>query len=190
LISIAYGSKLDLCKCVFKAGVSRQQKQAALDYVCGTAGVDCGPINRGGKDFYPVAGAAHQDWAINEYFQEHREDPDNSCDFSGTATVICEACVCVVKENATDSDMLAQKKTLCANMDCQPVDDPEGAHFKPNTTKDHVSWVVGEFYKTHDWTYESCNNVKVVQLLPEACYPPPIKSVQFNSNMKKYKYRY
>jgi hypothetical protein len=38
--------------------------------------------------------------------KEHREDPDSSCDFSGTARVLCETCDCVLKKNSTEADLM------------------------------------------------------------------------------------
>jgi hypothetical protein len=55
-------------------------------------------------------------------------------------------------------------------MNCQPIDDPDGAHYLPNTLEDHAKWAVTEFYKAHDYTTEACKG-KIVGLVPEACYP-------------------
>jgi hypothetical protein len=97
----------DDCRCIFLAGTSQSQKLGALNYVCG-AGLDCSPIQQGGPDFYPNTIESHASWAIDAWFQAHRDNPGQSCDFSGTAEIICEECDCVLQKNATSAQLKVQ----------------------------------------------------------------------------------
>lgn len=93
----------DNCKCIFLAGTTQSKKLDALNYVC--ANFDCSPINQGGPDFIPNTIESHSAWAIDAWFQAHRDTPGVSCDFSGSAEIICEDCQCLFLPNATTTQM-------------------------------------------------------------------------------------
>lgn len=106
----------DNCKCIFLAGTPQAKKLAALNYVC--ANMDCSPINPGGVDYQPDTIESHSSWAIavckiqlsqltniKAWFQAHRDMPGVSCDFGGTAEIICEDCECLLKPNVTTAEM-------------------------------------------------------------------------------------
>lgn len=71
--------------CVAKAGLSEDELQANLDYVCGQ-GLDCSPIQPGGACFEPATVASHATYAMNLLYQKSDKNP-SSCDFSQTATL-------------------------------------------------------------------------------------------------------
>lgn len=77
--------KQDETWCVPKAGLSEDELQANLDYVCGQ-GLDCSPIQPGGACFEPATVASHATYAMNLLYQKSDRNP-LSCDFSHTATL-------------------------------------------------------------------------------------------------------
>lgn len=140
----------DDCRCIFLAGTSQGQKLGALNYVC--ANLDCSPIQQGGADYYPDTIESHASWAIDAWFQAHRDSPGTSCDFSGTAEIICEDCTCVLETNATIPQLkvcLVFRGTnsqsaiafVCGNYNCTPIY-PGGDHYEPNTPQNHAAWAV------------------------------------------------
>eukprot|EP01126_Amoeba_proteus_P010481 TRINITY_DN1408_c0_g1_i3.p1 TRINITY_DN1408_c0_g1~~TRINITY_DN1408_c0_g1_i3.p1 ORF type:complete len:183 (-),score=5.27 TRINITY_DN1408_c0_g1_i3:55-603(-) len=156
----------DNCRCVFNGGVSAAQKLAALNYVC--ANLDCSPIQQNGTCFYPDTIESHSLWAIDAWFQANRNQPSVSCDFSGTAHILCETCVCDFVANATNTQMKDAMTYVCGNFDCSPIM-PGGSHYLPNTLTAHASWAVNAWYQAHLWTYEGCQFDFATVLNPEDC---------------------
>ncbi|CAN1219320.1 Glucan endo-1,3-beta-glucosidase 1, partial [Linum perenne] len=72
--------------CVAKAGTSATSLQAALDYACGTGGVDCSQIQQGAACYNPNTLQNHASFAFNNYYQKN--PVATSCDFGGTAAVV------------------------------------------------------------------------------------------------------
>ncbi|KAK7264301.1 hypothetical protein RJT34_31908 [Clitoria ternatea] len=72
--------------CIPKGGVTDDQLQANIDYVCGSQGIDCGPIQPGGACYEPNTVASHAAFAMNLYYQKVGRNPWN-CDFSQSATL-------------------------------------------------------------------------------------------------------
>lgn len=77
--------KQDETWCVPKAGLSEDELQVNLDYVCGQ-GLDCSPIQPGGACFEPATVTSHATYAMNLLYQKSDRNP-LSCDFSHTATL-------------------------------------------------------------------------------------------------------
>lgn len=73
LFALTLSVTSDNCKCIFLAGTAQAKKLDALNYVC--ANFDCSPINQGGRDFIPNTIESHSAWAIDSWFQAHRDSP-------------------------------------------------------------------------------------------------------------------
>ncbi|XP_008783477.2 LOW QUALITY PROTEIN: glucan endo-1,3-beta-glucosidase 7 [Phoenix dactylifera] len=72
--------------CVPKEGATDEELQANLDYACGQAGVDCGPIQPGGACYEPNTLRSHAAYAMNQLYQVAGRNPWN-CDFSQSAAL-------------------------------------------------------------------------------------------------------
>eukprot|EP01124_Arcella_intermedia_P017924 TRINITY_DN24910_c0_g1_i1.p1 TRINITY_DN24910_c0_g1~~TRINITY_DN24910_c0_g1_i1.p1 ORF type:complete len:178 (-),score=23.83 TRINITY_DN24910_c0_g1_i1:31-564(-) len=164
LVCVSLGQP-DNCRCVFKVGTQQQQKLGALDYVC--ANFNCSAINPGGPCQYPDTIEAHSSWAIDAWFQAHRDNAF-SCDFGGIAELLCESCQCMTTTNATDIQMKDAITFVCAYTDCTPIF-PGGSHYLPNTLTDHCNWAVNAWYQAHSWAPESCDFNHMAALQPQDC---------------------
>ncbi|XP_057526088.1 PLASMODESMATA CALLOSE-BINDING PROTEIN 3-like [Amaranthus tricolor] len=71
--------------CVASQTAARLSLQMALDYACGHGGVDCSPIQPGGRCYHPNTLHDHASFAFNNYYQKN--PIPNSCNFGGTAIV-------------------------------------------------------------------------------------------------------
>lgn len=80
------GKKGTMGWCVPRDGVSDEELQANLDYVCGTAGLDCRPIQPGGACYLPNTVRSHAAYAMNILYQTSGRNPWN-CDFRQSATL-------------------------------------------------------------------------------------------------------
>jgi len=56
--------------------------------------MNCGPIQPGGANFEPNTIESHASWAIDAWFKSHSSQPRYSCDFSGSARLMCADCHC------------------------------------------------------------------------------------------------
>ncbi|XP_010942826.1 glucan endo-1,3-beta-glucosidase 7 [Elaeis guineensis] len=72
--------------CVPKEGATDEELQTNLDYACGQAGVDCGPIQPGGACYEPNTVRSHAAYAMNQLYQMSGRNPWN-CDFQQSATL-------------------------------------------------------------------------------------------------------
>ncbi|XP_027346446.1 PLASMODESMATA CALLOSE-BINDING PROTEIN 5-like [Abrus precatorius] len=72
--------------CVAKNNAEDASLQAALDWVCGAGGADCGPIQRGGPCYDPNSVQNTASFAFNDYFLKHGMT-DDSCNFDHNAAV-------------------------------------------------------------------------------------------------------
>ncbi|GMH28089.1 hypothetical protein Nepgr_029932 [Nepenthes gracilis] len=71
--------------CLPREGAGEEALQRNIDYVCGS-GLDCRPIQAGGRCFAPNTVRAHAAYAMNLYFQSTgRHDYD--CDFGQTGAI-------------------------------------------------------------------------------------------------------
>ncbi|PKA48561.1 Glucan endo-1,3-beta-glucosidase [Apostasia shenzhenica] len=73
--------------CVAKGGASEAALNANIEFACGTAGVDCRPINAGGPCFEPNTAQAHASYAMNAYYKASGRH-DFNCDFSQTGVIM------------------------------------------------------------------------------------------------------
>ncbi|KAG9150887.1 hypothetical protein Leryth_003014 [Lithospermum erythrorhizon] len=81
------GSEEDKKWCVPKQDASDATLQSNIDYVCGTAGLDCKNIQSGGACFEPNSVRSHASYAMNAYYQAHgRHELD--CYFSNSGVVV------------------------------------------------------------------------------------------------------
>ncbi|XP_044461192.1 major pollen allergen Ole e 10-like [Mangifera indica] len=71
--------------CVPKPDTNDQALQANIDYACGSAGVDCKPIQPGGDCFEPNDLKAHAAFAMHAYYNANGRN-DHNCDFAQTGT--------------------------------------------------------------------------------------------------------
>jgi len=72
--------------CKAKAGVTNDQLQAAIQWVCDPAHLDCSPIQPGGPHYLPNTLIDHCNWAFNAYFLKNRSTQGlGACDFGGIA---------------------------------------------------------------------------------------------------------
>jgi len=97
----------------------------------------------------------------------------SSCDFAGTASLLCEECICKLKTNTTAK--LNSIITFICNQprfDCSPIH-PGGDHYEPNTLFDHAAWAVNEWYLEHFWSVESCDFAGDAFLSPRVCKDGP-----------------
>eukprot|EP01123_Difflugia_compressa_P013513 TRINITY_DN6303_c0_g1_i1.p1 TRINITY_DN6303_c0_g1~~TRINITY_DN6303_c0_g1_i1.p1 ORF type:complete len:205 (+),score=39.30 TRINITY_DN6303_c0_g1_i1:15-629(+) len=156
----------DNCRCVFNVGTAADKKLAALQYVCGN--FNCTSINPGGECFYPDTVEAHSAWAINQWFQAHRDTPTTSCNFGGIAMILCQDCNCTVSTVATTQQMTDAINYVCGNYDCSPIY-PGGAFYIPDTIPYHCAWAVESWYLSHSWAPETCDFNSAAYLTPKIC---------------------
>jgi len=133
---------------------------------------DCSPILPGGINHFPDTLPSHANWAIDAWFQSHKNSNDN-CNFAGSAEVVCATCTCVFNDNATDDIMQDSINIVCGVLNCAPIH-PGGAHYEPNTVKDHATWAIDAWYQTFSWTFESCDFEGHAHLSPEICNGRPV----------------
>jgi len=77
--------------CKIKNGTKDSVIGGALGWVCSSSGgkVDCAPINRGGKHYYPNNVMAHGNWALNQYYQMNKiAGGITACYFNGIGEVV------------------------------------------------------------------------------------------------------
>jgi len=75
--------------CHVKDNADKVKVQGGLEWVCGSGGIDCSPINPGGAHFYPDDLISHANWAFNAYYQKHKPTQGSAaCDFSGSAHLV------------------------------------------------------------------------------------------------------
>ncbi|KAL9687659.1 hypothetical protein QQ045_032066 [Rhodiola kirilowii] len=72
--------------CVPKGDASDDALQRYIDYVCGSSGLDCGPIQVNGPCFSPNTVRSHAAYAMNAYYQANGRHEFN-CDFAGTGMI-------------------------------------------------------------------------------------------------------
>ena len=78
--------------CILKRTATAKQAQAVLDYACNPVhGMNCAPISRGGKAYYPNTKHDHAAWAIHQFFKRRSQEPDafpqQDCHFVGVASL-------------------------------------------------------------------------------------------------------
>jgi len=71
--------------CKIKKDIPQNKIQSALNWVCGSGGINCAPINKGGEFYFPNTLLAHANWAVNAYYQKNKDFGVGSCDFGGIA---------------------------------------------------------------------------------------------------------
>jgi len=75
--------------CNAMSSATDAQLIAALSWVCGAGGLNCGPINPGGSNYYPNTPQAHADWAFNAYYLLYRTTQGPAaCNFGGIAQIV------------------------------------------------------------------------------------------------------
>jgi len=160
----------DLCRCVFTPAATTEAMLGALNYVCGAKEGICKPISPGGEAFWPDNLVDHAAWAIDAWFQLHRDVPSLSCNFNKIATVLCENCTCTFYQNTTEQGMADALSFVCGNSNCSAIQ-PGGKHFEPNTIENHASWAIDHWYHQQPWAMETCDFGKQAYLQPSRCTP-------------------
>uniref|UniRef100_A0A6B2LLC3 X8 domain-containing protein n=1 Tax=Arcella intermedia TaxID=1963864 RepID=A0A6B2LLC3_9EUKA len=156
---------------MFNVNTSDVAMQSALNYVC--ANFNCSEIRPGGPKYYPNNLRDHASWAIDAWYQAYPLNPF-SCDFSNSASVVCENCTCVLKANLTDYEKISVLNYVCGTLNCSEIG-PGGSHYIPNTLDNHCGWAVNTWWHQYSWTYEGCDFGGIAYLTPEVCNgnPPP-----------------
>jgi len=74
-------------ECRPKQAASDRELEAALGWVCDNQ--DCGPINPGGKNYFPNTLRDHCTWAFTTYFRTYKmQQGYGACDFAGNAELV------------------------------------------------------------------------------------------------------
>ncbi|XP_022157639.1 glucan endo-1,3-beta-D-glucosidase-like [Momordica charantia] len=165
--------------CVANANAGADKLQAGLEYVCGTAGADCGPIQSGATCYNPNTLEAHASYAFNSFYQKNDRAVE-SCDFNGAASIVdkppqygdCEFPTgsdsgtpsiegqtwCVANANVGADKLQAGLEYACgsAGADCGPIQ-PGAACYNPNTLEAHASYAFNSFYQKNDRAAGSCD---------------------------------
>lgn len=72
--------------CAAKPDASDSTIQSAIDYACGSGGVDCSAIQESGDCFNPNTLHDHASFAFNSYYQQNPNPA--SCNFGGAAMLV------------------------------------------------------------------------------------------------------
>ncbi|KAJ8752278.1 hypothetical protein K2173_003914 [Erythroxylum novogranatense] len=111
--------------CVAKSGALQTALQSALDYACGTAGVDCSQIQQGGSCYNPSTLQNHASYAFNSYYQKN--PVATSCDFGGTANMVNanpSSGSCIYPTSSSSTSSLPPPSTSSGNPVTTPPTNP------------------------------------------------------------------
>ncbi|KAF8008030.1 hypothetical protein BT93_K1883 [Corymbia citriodora subsp. variegata] len=72
--------------CVAKNNADDASLQGAINWACGSGGVDCSPIQQGGPCYDPADIERTASYAFNDYYLKHGMT-DDSCNFANTAAL-------------------------------------------------------------------------------------------------------
>eukprot|EP01123_Difflugia_compressa_P000786 TRINITY_DN10912_c0_g1_i1.p1 TRINITY_DN10912_c0_g1~~TRINITY_DN10912_c0_g1_i1.p1 ORF type:complete len:191 (-),score=24.62 TRINITY_DN10912_c0_g1_i1:14-586(-) len=153
------------CRCIFNSGTTQSQMQAAIDYVCGH--MDCSPISMNGSFFYPNTLPEHASWAIQAWWGYQSGVPE-ACNFSNSAMVECEDCVCSLKNTTTPAQMQTTLDYVCKNLDCSAIQ-PGGSQYLPDTLVHHAQFAIDIWWQEHGWSLNACSFSGIGYLTPSNC---------------------
>ena len=144
--------RCDTVQCIARPGASVAALQSAIAWVCGVE--DCSPIQAGGPRFYPSTPTAHASWAFEQYYLAHAAQGPPACNFGGAGQLVtCDNLPshCAVVPGASDAALQHVLDWICGPtgiQNCAPIM-PGGAHYLPNTTKNHADWAFNVYFQAY-----------------------------------------